>query len=380
MTSSPTPHDVDACAPSLTPDVTGLVSVPARRARTPDRLNAPADRLAGRESVAAAALDIINASVMASIRRAADTEDDDALEDAIVIIIGKAAVHWEAQGWMHPSEVRQEVERARRMSPPTGLTLLSAASATTPRFAGAIPTDRIDAARTASAPVITKAKWEAARFWRSWADWTEVLWSRDVERAVREGINADVLATVAGRERHDLEAVIDSLIEQVAAWRGRSPTKEEVDGAPMTLLRRLYLRYLSAKVQPAQRVHVISAAAAAFEGGGLTEEQKAAKQAADRATLLTASTAWGQVDALASLPGGFSSQGAAHRQHRRESAGRAAAGRTMGRRWAPPAFAGACYNCNRRGHRASECPALNGDAPRPAEPVTRAGAGGSGKT
>lgn len=306
-------------------------------------------------------MEVLQGPMLGVIRRAAASEDAVDLDDVLLQLVGRVAVHFEAQGWAHPREVLEAEERGRGRGPrhagdagsmvdagrATGLAAAASRRGETCAMRSAGGAD-------AAATTPVREKWEKRDFWRRWEDWKTVIWCREAEEEVRRGINEDVLKGISGREVHDLDAALTAVIGMLSQWRGRVATEADLDGPIKPLLQRLWLRWVAGKYQPNQRWAALGAASAAMESAGLSQEQLSARSAADRAALLTGGGGGGgyaQASALSSLPGGAP---------RGVSAGSPVRAGRSRKQWVAPPFAGLCYGCHQRGHRRQECPSLNG--------------------
>lgn len=315
----------------------------------------PPPRLAGTESVAGALMDVLNARLLARIKAASsrgDGEEGETLEEVLAELVGAAAVHWEGQGWTHPREVEMQVQAARRQAPRQGEDGLGGEGGDSAGGGGGSPA------------AAGRELWEKQAFWRRWGDWEKIKWCREAEQMVRNGVITDVISKTAGREAYDLQAGLETVLTLLVQWRGRSPTSAEMEGPVQPLLKRFYLRWLAERAAPAARSAVVSAASAAMDTNGMTEEQRIARAAAEKASMLSSSggASYAHAEELTALPGGA---GGARLGGRGAGRGRGGRGGRRGGSWNPPAFAGTCWVCGKQNHRAGDCPNKVGGAAPP---------------
>lgn len=211
----------------------------------------------------------------------------------------------------------------------------------------------------ASSSVAGKELWEKDQFWCAWGDWPLTVWSRDVERAVREGVKRDVIDKIDNlKEKEDLDVLLSAALAQMAIWRGQQPTDDQVKGVTQDLMRRFWYRHLAAAVPKGQRGLAITAAASSFESSGLTQQQRDAKASALRAVLLGQGVSYAHADVASGAPGAdrFASDAA------RRTLPTSGRGSGAGRGTSHANFRGACHGCRQVGHFLRDCPNGQGRA------------------
>lgn len=198
-----------------------------------------------------------------------------------------------------------------------------------------------------------KELWEKDSFWLSWNDWPQVVWSRDVERAVREGVKRDVLDKIDNlKEKEDLDVLLNAALAQMATWRSSRPTDEQVKSVTHDMMRRFWYRHLAAGVPKGQRGLAITAAASSFESSGLTQQQRDAKASALRAVLLGQGVSYAHADVAS---GALGADRLASEATRRGASGNGSWG-AGGRGSRAASFRGTCHGCHQTGHFLRDCP------------------------